>query len=539
MREHMSKIVIIGLLVLIVGVPILLRPANSAESDPNAEKLVIHTPHNEQIRIEIANAFNDWRVANGLPKIVFDWRTVGGTGDIRKNILSQYKQLVSTGIDLDQQGIGADLFFGGGEYDHKKVCEGVEIKDGETKVIYRVVMDPELDPELFTQAFPQQYIGGEKLYGKFTFSESNQKGEKEQVEITGWTGITLSSFGIVYNRDTLRQMGLDEPKTWSDLGDPRLRGWVALADPGHSGSISATFETILKREGWTQGWITLREAFANARYFATSADRVPVDVSRGDAAVGMCIDFYGRYQTGMVGDDRMGYIDPIEAGRSMTATTADPITLLRGAPSPELARQFIAWLLTPDAQALWQRSVGDGSDTLVRPKQYELRRQPLRSDLYTDASRASWVDQELNPYPTAVPFPDGTPRAYFDMVAPVTKAMASEIHNDMVMAWRALNSAIESNHPNVDEMRALFYAMPPDLTLTWPDEELADHWLAIQRDADHPRHGEVIETLSQFADRLGTFKVRGDPAVIEGNRIKWRSFFQSNYREVVRLSGEY
>jgi hypothetical protein len=527
MREHFSKIVIIGLLVLIVGVPILLRPANSAESDPNAQKLVIHTPHNEQIRFEIGTAFNAWRVANGQPEIVFDWRTVGGTGDIRKSIISQYTQLITAGADLDEQGIGADLFFGGGEYDHNKVAKGIEREVDGNKINHRIVMDPQLDPELFATAFPQPLIGGEKLYAGYTFEENGQA-----VEIIGWTGVTLSSFGIVYNRDTLKQLGIDTPQTWSDLGDPRLRGWVALADPGHSGSISATFETILKREGWTQGWITLRNAFANARYFATSADRVPVDVSRGDAALGMCIDFYGRTQTGMVGDDRMGYVDPIVDGQSMTATTADPITLLRGAPKAELAREFIAWLLSPDAQALWQRSLGDGSDDLVRPEEFELRRQPLRADLYTDEARLSWVDQKLNPYPTAIPFPEGTP-GYFSMVAPVTKAMASEIHHDMVAAWRALNAAVQADHPKVDQMRELFYAMPPELTLTWPDRELADNWLTIQRAADHPRHSEVIEILAAFGDQLATLS---EKKVVEANRIKWRSFFQDNYRAVVELS---
>ncbi|MBX2850797.1 MAG: extracellular solute-binding protein [Phycisphaeraceae bacterium] len=530
MREHLPKIIIIGLLVLIVGVPILLRPANRADSDPNAPQLVVYTPHNEQIRFEIQTAFNAWRVANELPAVVFDWRTPGGTSDIRKSILSQYTQAIGAGKDLDEAGIGADLFFGGGEYDHNKVAEGIEREVNGNEVNHRIVMDPQLDPALFAKAFPQPLIGGEKLYGTYTFEEDGGA-----VEIVGWTGVTLSSFGIVYNRDTLKQIGLDEPKTWSDLGDPRLRGWIALADPGHSGSISATFETILKREGWAQGWVTLRNAFANARYFATSADRVPVDVSRGDAAVGMCIDFYGRYQSGAVGDDRVGYSDPVVDGQSMTATTADPITLLRGAPNPELAREFVAWLLTPDAQALWQRSLGDGTDELVRPRQFELRRQPLRSDLYTDAARASWVDKELNPYPTAVPFPEGTP-GYFSMVAPVTKAMASEIHHDMVAAWRALNTAVKADHPKVDEMRALFYAMPPELTLAWPDAGLADNWLAIQRDTGHPRHSEVIERLAAFKEQLGQLSDRNDPSVIEANRIKWRSFFQDNYRKVVELA---
>lgn len=535
MRELMPKIAIILLLVAIVGLPILLRPSDASESNADGSigpRLVIYTPHNEQIRYEIENAYNDWRQANGQPTVVFDWRTPGGTSDIRKSILSQFQALIGTDKGLDG-GIGVDLFFGGGEYDHKKVAGGITTEDKEgIENTHRIVMDPQIDAELFEAAFPQPLIGGEKLYAKFAFEEINKAGQLQTNEIVGWTGVTLSSFGIVYNRDSLQTLGIDEPTTWSDLGDSRLQGWVALADPGHSGSISATFETILKREGWTEGWKVLKRAFANARYFATSSDRVPVDVSRGDAAMGMCIDFYGRYQTGMVGDRRMGYADPVEDGRSMTATTADPITLLRGAPTPALAREFISWLLQPDAQSLWQRSLAkNADDELVRPEQYELRRQPLRADLYTDESRASWVDQQLDPYATAVPFPKGTP-SYFSMVAPITKTMAIDIHKDLIAAWKALNKARDANHPKLAEIEKLFYAMPPELVLNWPDDELANNWRAIHYKPDHPRYGEVVATLEAFSDALPGSDER------EAKHVTWRNFYQNNYRQVIKLAGE-
>lgn len=522
MQEHFPKFIIIGLLIAIIGVPILLRPADGNDADSaDAQRLVVYTPHNEQIRHEVETAYNNWRADNDMAPVVFDWRTPGGTSDIRKGIISQFGARIKNDESLDR-GIGVDLFFGGGAYDHNIIAEGIDKK-------FRLALDPQIDPVLFKQAFPNDTIGGEPLYNRRTFVEDG-----ETVEIIAWTGVTLSSFGIVYNNDSLKQLGIAQPQTWRDLGDPQLLGWVALADPGHSSSIAATFETILRREGWGQGWRTLRRVYANARYFATSSDRVPVDVSRGDAAVGMCIDFYGRYQAGAIGKDRVGYVDPIENDQSMTATTADPITLLRGAPNPDLARDFIAWLLTPDAQVLWQRAKSDTADGLVRPDRYELRRQPIRADLYTDEQRASWVDQQLNPFPTAVPFPEGTP-GYFSLVAPITRAMAAEIHHDIRKAWVALNDAKEAGHPNLAEMETLFYAMPPELTIAWPDKPLEQDWRKIHYDPEHPRYQEVVDTLVAFKDQLRKLYSKENPELIESNRIKWREFFQANYAEVVRL----
>ena len=83
-------------------------------------------------------------------------------------------------------------------------ASGIEREVDGQVVKHRIVMDPQLPHELFAEAFPQPLIGGEKLYGRNTFEEDGKT-----VEIVGWTGITLSSFGIVYNRDMLKAIGID------------------------------------------------------------------------------------------------------------------------------------------------------------------------------------------------------------------------------------------------------------------------------------------------------------------------------------------
>lgn len=533
MKEHWPKFVIVLLLVLIVGLPIVLKPAGGADgSDVQADeqhRLVIFTPHNEQIRHEISTAFNNHRAANGLPPVRFDWRAPGGTTDIRKSILSQYQSIVSRGGDLDD-GIGADLFFGGGDYDHGKVASGIEIERDGKKTFLRIFDDPQLPADLMQTVFPAERIGGERLYRRYTFTEDGQ--EKTYI---AWVGVTLSSFGIVYNNDLLRMLEVDTPRTWSDLEAPKLQGWVALADPSHSGSIAATFNAVLRREGWTEGWQTLRRVFANARYFATSSDKIPVDVSKGDAAVGMCIDFYGRYQAGMIGGDRVGYVDPVVDGKSMTATTADPITLMRGAPHKQLAQDFIAWLLSTEAQGIWQRRLDATAQGMPAPDQFELRRQPIRQDLYTPEQRAAWTDTEIDPYATAVPFPDGTPM-YFGIIAATTQALAIDTHDDLIAAWKAIIAAQASNHPNLPRMLERFDAMPKELTLLWPSEQIAADWKAIQNDPQHADHAVVVQTLTAWGDKLD--KMSKDSEQMEINRIRWRSFFRDNYREVVRLGSE-
>ncbi|MEM9418565.1 MAG: extracellular solute-binding protein [Planctomycetota bacterium] len=523
MREHLAKIVIVALMLLVVGVPFLLRPNDASgklsESDGPAERLIIYTPHNEQIRFEMANAFNAWRTDQGLSPVKFDWRASGGTTDLRKTILAQFEAKAKK--NQEDSGIGADLFFGGGEYDHNKLAKGITVTRGDAEEQILVVVPAELTQSLLEEVFPQPLIGGERLYHPDRL----------------WIGTALSSFGIVYNRDLLVMLDLDEPTTWADLTDPAYQNWVALADPGHSGSIGATFNTLLKRTGWTEGWAVMRRVFANARYFASAASKVPVDVSSGEAAAGMCIDFYGRTQAGAVaaagwsgdtqgqGTSRVGYADPVVDGKSMTATTADPVSLLRGAPHRETAEQFIAWLLTKESQRLWQAKL----DTEGGPIRYELRRQPIRSDLYTADEKTAWADPQIDPYPTAVPIMPGMPD-FFSAVSPVSQAMAIDVHQDLIAAWRAILRTPD-DHPDKAEMLRLFDEMPAQLTLEWPDDELKNNWQAAVGDVDHPRHSEAAGVLADFMD---SFRGRDDDQKLK-DKLEWTLFFRDNYRKIASM----
>lgn len=508
MREHLSKIVVVALVALVVGVPFALQPSRPAEGDAGErERLIIFSPHNEQIRFEIARAFNAWRIEQGEAPVRFDWRSGGGTGDLRRIVMSQLESRARAG--REDQGIEADLFFGGGDFEHNNLARGVTVtRDGE-RVQIPATVPIDIPDATLEAAFPQPTLGGNRLY----------HGEQR------WVGVVVSSFGIVYNRDVLAMLGVDEPGTWADLQAPAYAGWLALADPGHSGAIAATYHVIVQRHGWDEGWRLLRRVFANARYFTASSSQVPVDVSAGDAAAGMCIDFYGRYQAGAVGDERVGYVDP----KHMTATTPDPIAILRGAPNHELAREFVLWLLSRESQRLWQRRAGapDG------PQRFELRRQPVRRDLYGDpGEQRHWTDGEVDPFATAEPLPEGTPDFYL-MIAPVAQAMAIDVHADLVRAWRAIRR-VDEDDPRREVMIERFERMPPALRIDWPDDELAATWREAIGDEAHPRHGEAVETLRAFGERLTDDFVR-NPHKLQRARLEWTRFFRENYRAVAAM----
>ena len=237
-------------------------------------------------------------------------------------------------------------------------------------------------------------------------------------------GTTVSTFGICYNRDRMRAQGIARPpERWDDLADPAWFGSLGLADPTKSGSIAKAFETIVQVEcrkaveaagfgaaaeeyeakiaaaklpagqmpegvpaeyqraveaGWEAGLRLIQLIGANGRYFTDSASKVPLDVGTGNAAAGLCIDFYGRFEADVSNggrpDGAMAYVTP----RGGSGVSADPISLLRGAPHRETARRFIEFVLGEEGQKLWCYRVG----TPGGPQKYALQRFPIRRDFY-------------------------------------------------------------------------------------------------------------------------------------------------------------
>src|SRR5262249_43706724 len=125
--------------------------------------------------------------------------------------------------------IGFDLMMGGGSYEHGKLKRGVTVAaptaiPGSTGTIdVRIPMSVPagFSKEQLDAWFGKNQIGVQQLYAPEQY----------------WLGTALSGFGIVFNRDLLREKGLDEPRAFADLTDPRYSGTLALADPRLSGSV--------------------------------------------------------------------------------------------------------------------------------------------------------------------------------------------------------------------------------------------------------------------------------------------------------------
>ncbi|MBX3751420.1 MAG: extracellular solute-binding protein [Opitutaceae bacterium] len=473
-----KRAVIILALVGIVALPFILRP-KQAPKEKADDTLVIITPHNEAIRHEYGVGFRQWYKERTGRSVFIDWRVIGGTSEIARFLESEYvasfqnhwvrklgrpwsievqaafanARLAPDAPALAQEArkeflasevsCGIDLFFGGGSYDFIRQAQAGRLVP--TRIL-------QTHPDWFKDDIIPFSYAGEPFWDK--------QGR--------WIGNVLSSYGILYNRDALQRLGIKRaPEQWEDLTDPRYVGEIALADPTKSSSIAKAFENLIQqqmqqrlvelraaapgrpaaeleaqavREGWARGLQVLQLIGANSRYFTDSSQKPPIDVSQGNSAVGICIDFYGRYQAEAVrrrdASARLEFVTP----RGGTVSSVDPIALLRGAPNREVAEAFIEYSLAMEGQKLWNFKVG----TPGGPAQFSLRRLPIRRDFY---AHEEW--KELRSDPDAEPFAASAQLVYqpawtggiFREMAFIIRVMSLDTHPELVRAWRAVAAA--------------------------------------------------------------------------------------------------
>lgn len=425
------------------------EPALAATSD----KIVVVTPHNEFIQQEFEHAFAAWFAErNEGRQIDIEWQNRGGTGDIVKYLDASFSALG----DQADDGVGIDVIFGGGTDAYEN------LKANGCLAVATI-------PEDVLTAVPAE-LGGVALRDPEGY----------------WFGSALSSFGVIYNKPGLATLGLPEPKTWSDLATPAYLGHVVLADPNSSSSTRVCFEVILQKYGWEAGWAMLMEVAGNTKEFTSSSSQVPRDVAQGNAVAGMCIDFYGYTQIKENGGEVVGYVNPANA----TACTPDPISLLRGAPNPEVANAFITFVLSPEGQALWGLPAGTPGGPVERSL-WRMAILPATFETYGDQLLVSY-----NPFSAEVPF---------------NLDMDLSNHRDPLIG-PLFTAAFLSNMEDLEDAWEVVKDMPEDAPLR-------QEFLAV------PLSEEELLAVAEEYTASSMRKIELDD--------EWRQLFRQRYRKII------
>jgi iron(III) transport system substrate-binding protein len=162
-----------------------------------------------------------------------------------------------------------------------------------------------------------------------------------------WTGFYFGVIGFACNEPFLQQHSVQCPTSWAGLLTPSFRGQISLAYPYTSGTAYVVVAALLSLMGEEQGWDYLRRLDAQVHHYNSSGSAAVTQVGLGEVAVGIAFshDILGKGRA-------RGYPIALSIPREGTPSEIGAVAVVKGGPEPELAKQFVTWLVSERAQNL-------------------------------------------------------------------------------------------------------------------------------------------------------------------------------------------
>lgn len=166
-----------------------------------------------------------------------------------------------------------------------------------------------------------------------------------------WVGTYIGYVGFVSNKERCEELGIEPPKSWADLLDPRLKGEIEMASPTASSTGYVIMTSALQLMGEEKGWEYMKSLDENMFQYTERGSGCINDVKIGEVAVGICFahDAIKNQIEGF--EDLLVVTVPSEG----TGYETGAMAILKDGPDQEAAKIFYDWALTAEAQEIGQQ----------------------------------------------------------------------------------------------------------------------------------------------------------------------------------------
>ena len=171
-----------------------------------------------------------------------------------------------------------------------------------------------------------------------------------------WIAQRLNMMTIFVRTDKVAEA--DRPKTWSDLTGAKYKGQMVTTDPSFT-SLQVSVVGMLSQK---LGWDFYEKLQANDIMIVQGNQQVSDNLKRGERLIAAgALDSYAA-------DDRkeghpIATIYPTEG----TFVIPSPTSVVKGSPSPNAAKVFAAFMITPEVQKIFPEDGGYAARTDVAP----------------------------------------------------------------------------------------------------------------------------------------------------------------------------
>ena len=165
-----------------------------------------------------------------------------------------------------------------------------------------------------------------------------------------WVGFYIGAIGFASNKDQLKELGVEPPKSWYDLLKPEFKGRISLAYPYTSGTAYTTLITLVALMGEDEAFEYWKKFDKQVHHYNKSGSACVTQVGLGEVTVGIAFA-HDIVKKGI----SKGYPVVLSFPKEGTGYEIGAMALIKGGPEPELGKKFIDWMLTAEAQNLMKK----------------------------------------------------------------------------------------------------------------------------------------------------------------------------------------
>ena len=175
-----------------------------------------------------------------------------------------------------------------------------------------------------------------------------------------WISKGVTVVGFLVNNKILQEKGLEIPKTWAEIADPKYKDEIIMANPAVSGTSYANVKGLIDLYGEEKAW----------EYFKKLNDNVKFYGKRGKDPQEKTVA--GEFGIGIIPIDKSAF--DVAEKNNLTAIypedglcwVPEGVAIFKNTPNLELAKAFEDFILRPENQQLIAELDGkDGAQMVI------------------------------------------------------------------------------------------------------------------------------------------------------------------------------
>lgn len=171
----------------------------------------------------------------------------------------------------------------------------------------------------------------------------------------------LTVVGFIVNDELMKEQNLPMPKTWEDLTNPVYEHNIIMSNPAISGTNYAALKGLLDLYGEEKGWEIFEGINKNIDFYSKRGKDPQEKTAQGEFAIGIIPADKKAFD--VAADNGLTVIYPEDG----IPWVPEGVAIFKGSENADIAKAFIDFMLTEEAQEMIAEIDGKDSAQLIVP----------------------------------------------------------------------------------------------------------------------------------------------------------------------------